>query len=138
MRRRALQDHTRFDTRDMTGAIKPAARSIIPSQQQEGFIRQLSDLQHLLARQTMFRRDGGQHMSRHKGPDAEVLVTGCHEREVNIATFQAFGDVGTPVLDKVNLHGGMSASITRQEIRKYVFNVYRAGADPQYPSLSAL
>ena len=100
--------------------------SKIPSQQQKGLIRQLGDLQHILARQTMFRRDGRQHMGRRKQPPAEVLVTGYHKREVDIATFQAFRDTRATVLDEVDFHGGMTVSITRQEIRK------------QCPGLSAL
>src|SRR5260370_5054997 len=98
MRRSAFEDYARFDTCDMTGGVEPAARSEIPSQQQKGLIRQLGDLQHLLARQTMFRRGGRKHISRRKQPPAELLVTRYHKRQVNIATFQALRDTGPAVL----------------------------------------
>src|SRR5712671_775126 len=138
MRRTTFQDHTRFDTRDMTCSVEPTARCIIPSKQQKRLISQLGNFQHRLACQTMFRRDDRQHMTRPKEPPAEVLVTGCHKRQMNIATFQAFRDTGTAVLNEVDVHRGMSASITRQEIRKHVFNILRTAADAQCSGLTAL
>jgi PHD/YefM family antitoxin component YafN of YafNO toxin-antitoxin module len=87
-----------------------------------------------LARQTMFRRDDGQAATRRKQPHAEVLVTRHREPQVNIATPEAFRETGAAVLDKIDLHGGVSALKTRQEIRKQGFNMKCTGPHRNVPA----
>jgi hypothetical protein len=76
-------------------------------------------------------------MDRCKQPPVIGIIGGWNESEVNIAAFEAIRNAGAAILDQVDIHGGVSAPISRQKVGKHCLHVLRAAANSQCACLSA-
>src|SRR5207248_2236766 len=77
----------------------------------------------------------GKHMDRCKQSPVISIVSGGHESKVNISAFEAIRNAGAAIFDQIDIHGGVSAPISRQKIGEHSLHMLGAGTDAQCASL---
>ena len=65
------------------------------------------------------------------------IISGRHESEVNIAAFEAIRNAGAAIFDQVDIHGGVSAPISRQKIGEHCLHMLGAATNAQRTCLSS-
>jgi len=122
--------------RDVARGVEPSAGCVVPPQQKQGLVGEFGKLQFSAGCEAVSRRNHGKHMHRRKQPPVIGVVGGCHEREVNVATLEVIRNAGAAILDQVDIHGGMPAPKSRQEIGEHRLHVLSAAANPQRAGFS--
>jgi hypothetical protein len=110
VRGRAFHKRSRADARDAARSIEPLAHCEAAIEQQHGLVCQLHDIKRAMAAQPVLLRQHGQDIQGKERLLPETFI-GHHERQVNIAAFEAVCQTKAAVLHKVYLDARMTAPV---------------------------
>ena len=133
MRGSTFQNDWRSDIRIVTSGVEPTARAEPTLQEQQRFIRELTNIDRATPPKRMRWRDHGHCVRRIEQAAEEQLVTGAGKYNLHVALSKAVADASSAILDKVHLNAGMLAAEAGDKGRQHGLDILRAGSYPQSP-----